>query len=200
MITVDQRYWRTPDGALWTRMPPAYDFFAAHLSAWDRVRVIARVTEVPQPLPEVLRADGPGVEFVAVPGYAGPGAFLRHLPQLIASLRQAVGPEDTLLLRGPSNLANVVKLLFPHQASAVEVLGDPWELYAPGAVRSTFRAVYRQWFTRQLRWPRKRSPNATLPGRRSSCSTSISRKPPSAGRARRRRGGTWSAWAGSIIR
>jgi phosphatidylinositol alpha-1,6-mannosyltransferase len=152
VITVDQRYWRTPDGALWTRMPPAYNFFAGHLSAWDQVRVIARVMDVPEPLPDVLRADGPSVEFVAVPGYAGPAAFVRHLPALIRSLRQAVGPEDTLLLRGPSNLANVVKLLFPHHDAAVEVLGDPWELYAPGAVRSPLRALYRRWFTWQLRW------------------------------------------------
>lgn len=152
VITVDQRYWRTPDGALWTRMPPAYNFFAGHLPVWNRVRVIARVTDVPGPLPDVLRADGPGVEFVAVPGYAGPAAFVRHLPALIRSLRQAVGPEDTLLLRGPSNLANVVKMLFPQNETAVEVLGDPWELYAPGAVQSPLRAIYRRWFTWQLRW------------------------------------------------
>ncbi len=152
VITVDQRYWRTPDGALWTRMPPAYSFFAGHLAEWDQVRVIARVIDIPEVLPDVLRADGPGVEFVAVPGYAGPVGFLRSLPQLMASLRGAVGADDTLLLRGPSNLASVVKLLFPTHDSAVEVLGDPWDLYAPGAVRTPLRALYRQWFTRQLRW------------------------------------------------
>lgn len=152
VITVDQRYWRTPDGALWTRMPPAYSFFASHLTEWDCVRVIARVMDVPAALPDVLRADGPGVEFAGVPGYAGPVEFLRHLPGLIGALRGAVGPDDTLLLRGPSNLASVVKMLFPHQDSAVEVLGDPWDLYAPGAVRTPLRPLYRQWFTRQLRW------------------------------------------------
>lgn len=150
VLTLDQRYWSTPGGEVWTRMPPGYAFLAEPLTVFDRVRVIARVAPIAEPPPGAIRADGPGVEFWPVPCYAGPAAFMTAVPRLFHALRGAVASDDALILRIPSQLANCVWLTH-RGASAVEILADPWDLYAPGAMRGLLRPLYRQWFSSMVR-------------------------------------------------
>lgn len=147
-IVVDQRYWRSPDGAVWTRMPPDYRFFRRHLEIFERISVIARVAPVAEPPDGAIRADGPGMQFKSIGHYTGPWNFLRHASRLLPALRRAAGACDALLLRVPSNLAHSFT---PNGPFAVEVLGDPAELYSPGACRAAMRAFYRQWFVIRLR-------------------------------------------------
>ena len=67
VVSVEHRFDRTPDGAIWTQVQFAYSFFWAHyLGAFDEVRVVARVRDVSAAGPDWLRADGPHVSFVAV--------------------------------------------------------------------------------------------------------------------------------------
>jgi len=150
VIVVDQRYRRAPDGSVWTRMPPDYRFFAQHLEVFEEVRVVARVADA-EPVERALRADGPGVTFAAVPCYAGAGQFVRSAARVAGAIVGAVRAGDALLLRAPSHLANLVAGLHARTRFSVEALGDPWDLYAPGAVRTPLRAAYRRYFSGMLR-------------------------------------------------
>src|SRR5206468_5075041 len=55
--------------------------------------------------------------------------------------------------RVPSQLATVMMPQIRRRGRpyAVEVLGDPFDVFAPGAVRHALRPFFRWWFTRQLR-------------------------------------------------
>ena len=75
------------------------------------------------------------------------------IPRRGRAVRQAVGPEDAVILRVSSNLAG---LLFPAlrrtgHPYAVEVLADPYDVFAPRAVRHPLRPWFRAMFARALR-------------------------------------------------
>ncbi len=143
-IVVDQRYWMTPDGAMWTRMPPDWRFFQRHTEVFDDVRVLARVLDVERPPERAIRADGPGISFLPVPHYDGPAQFAARTLQ-VSRCRRALRASEAVLLRVPSHLANYLNLR--DATYGVEVLADPEELHSPGV----FRGIYRAWSRHRLR-------------------------------------------------
>jgi len=147
-VVVDRRYWMTPDGAMWTRMPPDWRFFQRHTEVFDEVRVLARVVNVEEPPERAIRADGPGIMFLPIPNYEGPVQFAARAWQVWRSARRAFRGPEAVLLRVPSHLANCLSLR--NACYGVEVLADPEELYASGTSGTPFCGVYRAWFRRNL--------------------------------------------------
>ncbi len=151
LITVDQRYEQTPDGAVWTRMPPAADFFQSHLDIFSRVNVLARVRDVATPPRNSIRVDAPGVRLAPVPDYQGGEQFWESLTRIRAVVRTALARHPAVLLRTPSQLANAVWWLNGRRAHGVEVLADPRTLYRPGAIGKRGSFAVRWWFDAHVR-------------------------------------------------
>ena len=153
VVSVEQRFERTPDGHVWTQVQFPYDFFWAHfLSAFDEVRVVARVRDVPAVAPGWLRADGPNVSFAAVPYYHGPAAYARRYAAIARALKQSVGPADAVILRVPSQIGTQLLAYQPAgRPFALQVVGDPHDVLAPGAFEHPLRGFFRWWYSRQMR-------------------------------------------------
>jgi glycosyltransferase involved in cell wall biosynthesis len=154
VVVLEYRFDRTPDGAVWTQTGCSYPFWQRYLTVFGGVRVVARVRDVERVAGKSDRVDGPGVAVAAVPYYIGPRQYLAVAKKVRQAIRSVVGDnDDAVLLRVPSQLATVV---MPHvrrrgRPYGVEVLGDPFDVFAPGAVRHPLRPFFRWWFTRQLR-------------------------------------------------
>lgn len=153
VVTTEARFDQAPDGSIWTEGVSHYPFWQRYLDVFDQVSVVARVREVSAAQEEARRADGPGVSFAPVPYYVGPLQYARRIRTIRRALRGAAGPHDAVILRVPSLLAVEVaqELRQGEQPYAVEVVGDPWDVFARGAVRHPLRPVLRRWFARQLR-------------------------------------------------
>ncbi|MEM2057656.1 MAG: glycosyltransferase family 4 protein [Thermoproteota archaeon] len=119
------------------------------------MRVVARVRDVPAKMKGWKRADGEGVSFVPVPYYVGYQQFMMRWAKVMRAVRKAIGYEDAVILRVPSLLANLVvpHLLRRGQPFALQVGGDPWDLFSPGAVDFPWpvRLLARWWFVRELK-------------------------------------------------
>lgn len=152
VVTLEHRFDRTPDGAVWTQAQLLYPFWAPYLRVFDHVRAVARIRDVSAVPPEWKRADGPGVAFVAVPYYIGPWQYLLRCHRVRQAVRSALGPADAVLIRGGSPIADSIEapLRRTGRPFGLEVLGDPYEALAPGAVRHPLRPFFRWWFTREL--------------------------------------------------
>jgi glycosyltransferase involved in cell wall biosynthesis len=152
IVTLEHRFRRTPDGAVWTQAQCLYPFWAPYLSVFDQVRPVARVLDVPSVPADWQRADGPGVSIVAVPYYVGPWQYLRRKGAVWRTSQAAVRPDDAVILRGGAPIADAVERLLyrTRRPFGLEVLGDPCEALAPGAVRLPLRPFFRWWFTREL--------------------------------------------------
>jgi glycosyltransferase involved in cell wall biosynthesis len=153
VVTSEARFDRTPDGAVWTQTQLFYPVWEPYLTVFDEVRVVARVRDMPSVPPDWRRADGPCVSIAAVPYYIGPWQYLLRARGVRRAARQAIGPNDAIIIRGSSPDLNAVEAMLRRSGRpyGIEVVGDPYEAFAPGAVRHPLRGFFRWWFTRLLR-------------------------------------------------
>lgn len=153
VVALEHRFDRTPDGRVWTQTECAYPSWAYYLEVFDRVRPLARVRDVRAVPADWRHADGAGVSFAPVPYFIGPLQYLQRAHRVRRAARGAVGPADAVILRVSSTVADSVNPLLRQTGHpyGVEVVGDPYDVFAPGAVRHPLRPFFRWWFTRQLR-------------------------------------------------
>ncbi len=153
VVSVESRYDRTPDGRVWTKDGPAHRFFARYLAAFDDVRVLARVRDVALVPGGAHRVDGDRVSVRAVPYYHGTLGYLRHWPAVRRAARAAAGDADAVILRAPTVMA--LPLAAHRQRRglpyAVEVMGDAYDVFAPGVIRHPLRPWLRRRYTGRLR-------------------------------------------------
>ncbi len=145
-VVLEHRFARTPDGAVWTDGPFGHSFFGRYLRVFDQVRVVARLAEAAQAEPYWVRADGEGVGFRAFPYYVGPRQYLARRGEIRRAAAGLLPPGEAVILRVPSQLAvslapTVRKQRRPY---AVEVVGDPYDAFAPGTHRHPLREAFRR--------------------------------------------------------
>jgi glycosyltransferase involved in cell wall biosynthesis len=153
LINCPQHFDRTPDGRVWTNGQFPYSFWTRYLAVFDGVTVIARVRDVPDLSSELQLASGTGVRFLGLPDYTGPRQYAFRAAAVATAARNAVSNGKAVLLRPPSEtggwlLWHIRKSGRPY---AVEVVGDPYDVFGPNAVRHPLRPVFRWWFTRVLK-------------------------------------------------
>jgi glycosyltransferase involved in cell wall biosynthesis len=153
IIALEHRFDRTPDGRVWTQTTFAYSFWLRYLKVFDRVGVIARVRDVPTVPADWQQADGENVEFTAIPYYIGPWQYLRKANQVKRIAQSAIGADDALILRIPSQLATVMQPVIrrTNHPYAVEIVADPYDVFAPGSISNPLRPFFRWLSPRQLR-------------------------------------------------
>lgn len=144
---------RTPDGAVWTRLAFGHEYWRRYLETFEAVRVLARVRAAERAPAGGRRIDGPGVEVVALPCGVGPLAPARDFLPLRRALERAVGHEDAAILRAGSPVADLLqpRLRRSGHPYGIELVGDPWEILAPGAIRHPLRAYFRRQYSARLK-------------------------------------------------
>jgi glycosyltransferase involved in cell wall biosynthesis len=153
MVTVDQRFQSLPDGTVWTPAQFRYGFFTRYLEVFDHVCVAGRVKEG-EGIPDGWeRVDGPGVSVMPVPFYLGPLGYVRRAHQVRQAASRAVQAADAVILRVPSIIAATAEraLRRNQRPYGLEIIGDPYDWFAPGAVEHPLRPLFRMYFYLQLR-------------------------------------------------
>lgn len=152
-VSVEYRFQRTPEGAVWTSSAYPYPFWTQFLAVFEAVQVVARVQEVARAEAAWARCDGPGVSFAAMPYYVGPLGYLRQLRRTQRAAAQAVGADEAALLYVPSPLGSFLagRLRRRGQPYGVHVVGDPAAVFAPGVIEHPLRPLLQWWTPRQLR-------------------------------------------------
>lgn len=151
-IALEQRFQMTPDNTVWTPTSFAHAFWSRYLAVFDAVRVLARVQSVVSVPADFRPAGGDGVTFVPLPYYIGPAQYVRQARALRRAVATALEAPGAVILRVPSQIAaHVEAALSAGHPYGVEVVGDPHDVFAPGAVRHSLRPFFRWWFARSLR-------------------------------------------------
>ncbi|PGH45677.1 glycosyl transferase family 1 [Micromonospora sp. WMMA1996] len=152
-VTAESRFLRTPDGRVWIEIGPDHAIWTRYLAAFDKVRVVARVLDVPEAPAGANRVDGPGVHVWALPHYVGPAGYVRNLPGIRRAVIGATDGADAVILRVPSPMATMLSNWLDRRGRpyALEVIGDPYDVFAPGVVDHPLRPVLRRWCTGAMR-------------------------------------------------
>jgi glycosyltransferase involved in cell wall biosynthesis len=151
-IVLETRYLRTPDGNVWTKGPCTYSFWARYLSVFEGIKVIARVKQVVEVDGSYHLANGANVVVCAVPYYIGPYEYAKSWRSVGQAVREAIGMHDALLLRVPGAIAGraVQDFWRTGRPYGAEVVGDPFEVFAPGIFEHPLRPLLRYLSVRAL--------------------------------------------------
>jgi glycosyltransferase involved in cell wall biosynthesis len=154
-LVFDHRFVRAPDGRLHSPVHYSYSLFRdRYLSVFDEVILITRVFPArsgfahhPEP------TEGPGVRVLSTGAWGEVGGFLRARGQVIRLLRERLREPSAWMLISPGKLAALAgaELRRRRHPYGVEVVSDPWDSLAPGALRHPLRPLIRRWVAHQLR-------------------------------------------------
>jgi glycosyltransferase involved in cell wall biosynthesis len=88
-----------------------------------------------------------------IPYYVGPWQYLAMRRSTQRAIQGALETPGAVIMRVASELANLAwpMLTRAHRPYALEVVGDPWDVFAPGVVRHPLRPFFRRYFRWQLR-------------------------------------------------
>jgi phosphatidyl-myo-inositol dimannoside synthase len=153
VIATEARFHRNASGSVCADTEStAYDFWTRYLEVFDRVTVLARVSDKPMQNAR-FRVEGPHVSVLALPYYVGPAAFLRQLPPLGRALLRAYTPQSAYLARVPGIIGALLLavLAVRRHPFGLEVVGDPHDVFAPGTLRHPLSPILRAGFSRTLR-------------------------------------------------
>ena len=152
-VTLDLRYSVTPDGAAWSQSGMARSFWERYLQVFDSVRIISRAVPVERPPEGAILVTAKNIRLHAIPDFHGPWEFVRRYPAIRAAIRSALPARGAFIMRVGSQIANCLEPALDQVSHpyALEVVGDPYEVFAPGVVDHPLRPLFRWHFTRHLR-------------------------------------------------
>jgi hypothetical protein len=144
-VALEQRFVRLADGSVWTRNQCGLAFWQRYLDVFDHVTCLARVRDVAALDGDWHRADGDGVSVHPVPYYIGAAQFAAQARRVRRAVANAVRPGAAFVLRVPGNLGDMAarRLRAIDYPYGVEVVGDPHDMFSPGAVQHPLRGLIR---------------------------------------------------------
>lgn len=155
VVTVEARFYGTPDGRVWcdNQFNFPHSFWQRYLSVFDEVLVVARVAPMQKAETDWREVTGEKVRVHALPYYLGPLQYLKQFFALKRSIRLVVAPGQAYIFRVVSVLADMLRrpVLKSGAHYAVEVVGDPWDMFGPGGIKHRLRPLLRLWFTYKLK-------------------------------------------------
>lgn len=137
-----------------------YSLWQRYLSVFDEVCIVARVNEDNTQIKDgLLLSSGPRVRFCEIPYYIGPGQYLRKRRQIKRTIDSITDNNGIFLCRVPGNIGSLVvrSLRKKNKEYACEVVGDPWDVCAPGTLKTPIRPFLRIDSTLRLKHIVKRS-------------------------------------------
>ena len=152
-VVLEERYFVTPDNKAWSLGPMSYSFWKRYLEVFDSVRILARGIKVDNPPSGCIAATGNKVILYSIPDYHGPVGYLKRMHAVNTAVKMAMPKSGAVILRVPSHLGNcLTQHLRSHKYPfALEVVSDPYDVFAPGVIDHPLRAVFRWHFSRLLR-------------------------------------------------
>jgi glycosyltransferase involved in cell wall biosynthesis len=138
---------------VWTRTTYPRAFWDRYLKVFDQVKIVARAESKLQVDENYQRVTGKDVQFAPVPFYLGPWQYLKARTGVRDAVREAVNSEDAVLCRVASQIASdlLPEMWAQNRPYGLEVVGDPYEAFAPGAIKHPLRPYLRQRATRLLK-------------------------------------------------
>jgi glycosyltransferase involved in cell wall biosynthesis len=154
LLLFDHRFFRAKNGVLFSDKSYHYSFFKdRYLKAFDHVSIMSRVAEVNCIENPTERTEGKGVTVIALPDWVGALGYLRNRRTIVqTAVREARRPSAVMMI-GPGGIGSLAYNRLRQQGYpvALEVVGDPWDAFQPGAIKHPLRPILRRWLTNSLR-------------------------------------------------
>jgi glycosyltransferase involved in cell wall biosynthesis len=153
LVTASERFAIISDGSLWTSKGSlGYPLWAGYLEVYDEVYLMARAQWHSTPPPGWVKASGPGIKALPVPSFVGSVGFVKNYTSIKAEINKGIAKAEALQLRVPCTIGTQVYRSFKsYRPFGIEVVADPYDIFAPGSVKHPLRPLLRWFFPQQLR-------------------------------------------------
>lgn len=145
-LVIEHRFRRGRDGKVYASSNSVNTLlWKRYLEVFDHLTVLARIKEVQEPISEEYLVSHNGVSFKAIPYYVGPKQFLKQYFKINKMLETQVQENHAYICRLPSILGAILlnKLKKRGIPYVVELVGDPWEVFAPGSLKNSLAFIHR---------------------------------------------------------
>jgi glycosyltransferase involved in cell wall biosynthesis len=132
----------------------SYSFFVErYLQVFDRIRVVARVSDNSINTTGREPVQGDNVEIISLGDWQGPVKFLLKGGSVARKLRHALSPETAIIMIAPGTIASIAAkpLAQSRRPYGLEVVADPHDVFSPGAHTHPLRSLFQQWYVQRLR-------------------------------------------------
>lgn len=147
IVTTETRFQKGRDGTIYTdnEFASGYSFFKRYLEVFDSVTVVGRLQECLTT--GNAKVTGSNVFFKSIPYYLGPTQYLFKKFQINKTIRSIFFEnhgQSAFITRSPGNIAsNLIEVLTKnHHPFGMEVVGDPYDVFAPGAIKHPLRPFF----------------------------------------------------------
>lgn len=126
-------------------------FWKRYLGVFDSVTIVGRLYAIEDS--GAGPVEGQGVRFHALPSYTGPREFLKVRRKVRDRVRLACAEPSAAILRLPGQVGTMVWSEIRRQGRpyGVEVVADPYDVFAPGANDHSLRPFFRMYYSASLR-------------------------------------------------
>lgn len=116
-----------------------------YLEVFDHLTVVARIQNVADTIGEEYLVSHDKVSFISIPYYVGPKQFVKQYFKINKVLDAQVKKGEAYICRLPSILGAILinKLKKKKIPYVVELVGDPWEVFAPGSLKNSLSFIHR---------------------------------------------------------
>lgn len=124
-----------------------FELWQRYLNSFSEVIVMARTKQEANYIGTVSHlSSGKNVSFIELPYFIGPWQFLKQQKLLNSKITQSIkNIKAVFICRVPGTIGNIaIKYLCNAKIPfGVEVVGDPWDVFAPGSMKHPLRSYFR---------------------------------------------------------
>jgi glycosyltransferase involved in cell wall biosynthesis len=153
LVTASARFAITPDGILCTPSGSlTHRFWSRYLDVYDEVQLMVRAKPVASVPESWVVSSGPGVTPAPLPYYEGPWQYVKTRRSIVQAIRGVVTRAEAIHFRLPCSIGSLAwDARDRGHPYGVEVVTDPYDVFAPRAVRHPLRRFFRWYFPWHLR-------------------------------------------------
>lgn len=152
-VSLEHRFKLYKNG-LYTDGAFSKDFWQRYLKVFEKVTIVARAKRVRSLEQKDEKVSGGNIDFYPIEHYIGFKEKLKTHFKVSKQLKKISNDKKSAyILRVGSPIADILSgMLIKNDIDyAVEVVGDPWDVFAPGAVENKLRPIMRWYFTQKLK-------------------------------------------------
>lgn len=148
VFITEARYTKNKNGNIYYENSAfSYQLWQNYFSVFSKVIVVARVDydEFHEEKSAYI-ASGENVKFIELPYFIGLKNYLKNFSKVKVKMQEILQVENAAYLcRVPGNIGHTaIKILLKNKKKyGVEVVGDPWDVFAPGIVKHPLRPIIR---------------------------------------------------------
>lgn len=147
VFVTEARFIKDVQGNFYGESSFNFEFWGRYLTVFSEVIVMARVRNDVNYIGKAnLKSSTEKVSFIELPYFIGPLQYLKNRKALKAQIKESIDNVATIYIcRVPGTIGNLtIKYLRQQKIPfGIEVVGDPWDVFAPGSIKHPLRFYFR---------------------------------------------------------